>query len=215
VQTFMHLGTTWAYLLDPARINEARNNFKEFRRSLSLTESLSRIPRHGFAVGHLPYHHEVVGLITGFKVIFLKRHLRECLVSYMRFAIDTQRGIKGKQWDQEPDKRKAMTLFMSEIAPVMMRDYFEKLTGWLAHPRVAVLSFEDLAACNERAMRQLVQHLQCDAIVDTDLMDKVLSAHTLTKSSGRSRLSDYWSDEAQSIFEKLNGHVLNRELGYQ
>jgi hypothetical protein len=215
VQTFMHMGSTWADFFNPRRLEEGRTDPEKFRQPLPLKAALTRIPDHGFAVGHLAYSYETVRLLSRFKLIFLKRDLRDCIVSHMRFFIATGRcNARSANWYQEPDKRKQLIMFMLRAGLPLCLGIYENLVGWNEMADLFTLKFEDLIAGNITVIQQLLDYLGNRRTVSTDDMARVFAADTLTKSATPTRWQDYWSDDAEAIFRECRGHELNAELGY-
>ncbi len=215
--TGMHLAEEAYTDYASANLEDARENPALFARSEPLTESLTRIGPGEFAVGHLPFRVPVLKETARFKRIYMTRDLRVALVSYMRFLRVTGRlGARQMPWYAMRDPQEQTVSFLSSTGPYLLREFYACMVGWEKVPGVLSLRFEELTAGGEKSVSTvgaIAHYLGIEGCNAADILRKSLAAETITKSTGTTRLEDYWSEEAERRFARMGGAELNRRFG--
>lgn len=200
---------------------------------MTFQDVLDRINPGEFAVGHLPPTPEVKGpLSDSFKIIFLVRDLKHCLVSHMRFMIQSTR-IKESEhpWIRISDpKAKFINYLLNYAEPCGPLTQMKQVACWEyvirnPHPNMEIIKIrhEDLIHSDKSISRQALQSL-CDFLQigrKTDpesILNKALGEKTVTKSEGKSsKYEDYWSPFAEQWFSKnilIGDENINKLMGY-
>jgi hypothetical protein len=115
-----------------------------------------------------------------------------------------------------------MSCFLDEPSGV---EWFMGLTRgvvpWMTHPGVLPVRYETLLGdAGRESAERLVGDISRAVGVDAhrgqvaDVLDSAVSAETITKSSGRSKWTDYWNDRVEAKFRRVGAADLNRALGY-
>jgi len=205
-QTHLHLAPDRVVAYDPARLDEGRAHPERFQVDCRIEQS-TRLVRHGqFAASHLPCNERTIAALDGCRVVFAVRELRSALASRARFDTETGR--------VEP--RGSLTDHLAHHAPAQL-DAMRAQLEWLARPGVLTVRFEDLLARNPTVIGAMRAHLAPGprpADPDADVIAGSLGAETLTRSTGTTDLGALWSDDAESIFQRLAGPELNERFGY-
>jgi hypothetical protein len=215
--TEMHLAEQAYSDYRGADLGEARRNPDRFARREPLSESLTRIQPGEFAVGHLPYKAETVQATAPFKRLYLTRDLRSALISYMRFLHSTgRRGAEQMAWYPIPDVKERLLMFLLTTAPSLLKWHYEPMVGWSQLDGITPVSFEDLTAGDERAIRVIDSVAAFLGVENYDaqrMLQSILATETITKSDKLTRLNDYWSVAAERQFIEIGGPELNARLG--
>jgi len=215
--TGMHLAEKGYSDYSGADIFEARRNPNRFARNEPLSTSLTRIQPGEFAVGHLPFKEDVLQATARFTRLYLTRDLRTALISYMRFMHSTGRlGAEQLSWYSIPDLRKRLVVFLSTTAPHLLEWFYRCMEGWSELDGTMQVRFEDLTAGGEQAIRVVDSVAKLLGAKDYDarsVLQSILGAETITKSGRLTRISDYWSLEAEKRFIEIGGPELSARLG--
>ena len=196
-----------------------RRHPEQFRVEKDLAESLALIRPGEFGVGHLPCDEEVLRAAGDFRVVFLYRDLRDCVISYMRFLAETGRdNSAAMEWIQETGPARLIAFlklysWFFEVAGAML--------GWLTNPQAVSVSYEALAGDSGRdeqlaSVMRICQHVgrRTDGEGAARIVEAALNKETLTWSGGRTRRSEFWSPQAEEIFVARGGAAVNQALGY-
>lgn len=189
--------------------------------------------RADFAIGHIPPFAEAKEhLFPGYKVVFLVRDLRDCLISHMRYMIAADDITKeAHPWCTLEDKKERFKQYLihyaEEVGPLV---YMKLIASWeydIHDPwpgmELFKLRFEDIvaqdAAVSGGVLRSLAEFLNIDLLEDADaLLKSAFGAETLTKSGQRTQRDQYWSPFAEQWFNDritdAQGNNVNQLLGY-
>jgi Sulfotransferase domain len=168
-------------------------------------------------VSHFPYEPDVVRQLGGFKVIFTYRDLRDTLVSTMRWvAKKGQAKGSPEGWESLPDSPAKMERFVEKHGAHYL-DNIKAMRGWVDHPGVLTLSFEeiqgDYGVLRQReAVQEIVSLLRLsrtDAEI-TQALQKSLGKETLTFSGKRSSREGLWSDKVEAFFRENGAEELDK-----
>lgn len=189
------------------RLQEGRDRPDKFRSFISWRDALQLVGAGQFAVGHLPFSVDRQEALEDFRTIFLKRQLRDCLVSDLRWTLSTKRRERHPHasWLEGP-KRTRTVEFLKDRGPIY-RKHFRAMLGWNQAPNVQVYRFEDLYAGKISSLLSRGEADVASAVVSS------LKRETLTKSPSRTNLSDFWSDDAEALYLQLFGD-LGQLYGY-
>jgi hypothetical protein len=211
-RTWMHLSRSGRHFMryDPQRLEEGRQHPDRFKVEMPLAESLALIGDGAFAVSHLPRTPVNERLLDRFRIVFVQRDLRRCLVSRLRVWLSTDRGrpFAGTAWYRHPDRREKMRLMLGARGADLL-DEIRSIARWRSFPGVVTLSYERIVAGDLPGL------LGAEAPAVAAAADRALRARTLTRSGPTERFEDYWGPEAEAVFAGLGGLDLNRALGYE
>jgi hypothetical protein len=211
-QTWMHLSRSGRHFnrYDPRRLEEGRQHPERFKVEMPLADSLALIGDGAFAVSHLPRTADHERLLDRFRIVFVKRDLRKCLVSRLRVWLGTDRGraFAETAWYRHPERRQQTALMLRDRGPELL-DEMRAIARWRDHAGVTTLSYEQVTAADVPGL------LGADAATVAAAVDTALRARTLTRSRGSVTFEDFWGPQAQSVFAGLGGVGLNRALGYE
>ena len=154
--------------LEIARVHPERFRIRE-----PVERTANRLRPGQFAVGHLPYNDRTRQALRNCFVIFLKRDLRECLVSHMRWQAAT--GRDQSAWTRIEDPQQRVLAYLSKWGRSFIRRA-RSITEW-AGCADRVLTFDDLH--NRLAIEQLAASL--DAVFDARAIRRALNAPSLTR----------------------------------
>jgi glycosyltransferase involved in cell wall biosynthesis len=207
-----------------ATIKEAREEYLKYSVNVPLKNSINLIAHGQFVVGHLPYEPDILAMLRDFKVIFVKRDIRDAIISQMRFFSLPGRGRHPNQaWKQLEDGPEKLLAFMDLHGPEFISIY-DGMVNWLEDVNACKVSFEDVygdlgekRACE--TIERLVKHLDLNCrgyqFVDyNQLLGKVIGSETKTWSGGRTRREKYWNSAVNDRFDQLGGTAANKKLGY-
>jgi hypothetical protein len=194
---------------------------RELEREMPLPQATALVLRGQFAVGHLPP--AIKPLVRDVKILFVYRDLRDAIVSYVRWMQQSGRHLAKDRgwWLLEDNRQKVIGWLREEGDGPGYIDWCASLAGWLDDPDIVKISFETIygdhgARRQQQAVDELYRYLELpgDPPAAGPLVERVLAAPSLTRSSGRSQREEYWSDEVEAVFRSLGGHLVNERLGY-
>ncbi len=182
----------------------ARAKPQHYRVRQGVDRTISRLCPGQFAVGHLQFNQRTRLALEGCRVIFLKRDLRECLVSHMRWQAAT--GRDRSAWTRVEDPRQRMLAYLSKWGRSFI-NRARSVAEWEAHAH-HVFTFGELR--RERAPNRVAAAMDLDASPGRAPQD---TQDTLTRMPPVD-WSCFWSDDAETKFRQLQGHVLNASLDF-
>lgn len=208
-----------------ATIKEAREDYLKYTVRLPLEKSVRLVLSGQFIVGHLPYEAYIVGMLKDFKVIFVKRDLRDALISQMRFFSLPGRGQHTNHaWKNLEDGPEKLLAFMDLYGAEFIRIY-DGMANWLEDAGACKVSFEDIysdhgldIACEtiERLTKYLdLNYPEYQFIDYRKILTKVIGTETKTWSGARTRRDTYWNSIINERFSQLGGMAANEKLGYK
>lgn len=212
-QTHLHLAPDRVVAYDPARLDEGRAHPERFQVDCRIEQSTRLVRAGQFAASHLPCNERTLAALEDCRVIFATRELRSSLVSRARF--DTKTG-RFPNPEGVADPSRLVAAYLGRYAPARFEALRAQL-GWLTHPGVLTVRFEDLLARDTSAIAAMRAHLgpaPLPAEPDADIIEGSLAAETLTRSGSTSDLHTLWTDEAEAVFQQFGGPDLNDRFGY-
>lgn len=222
------LEQTYLHLKEDDYDDYKRISFEDGRRRPELArcrcpavEALGLVGPGAFAVGHLRHTPEVAAALAGFKVVFLRRDLRDGLYSLMRFLRETGRAeVRRLPWIAEPEPQAMFRRFLETEGPALV-DHYRALVPWLDAPGLFQMRFEDLVdrgrALAPDRLPALVAWLGVSVAAPAvaDILDRSLGTATITKSSGgRSAAAACWDDWCEGWWREMDGPALMAAFGY-
>ena len=180
----------------------------------------------GFVYAHFNTTETARAYISSLKPcchIFCVRDLRDCLVSSCRF--EAQRAaINGKPetlaaLDNEP--RQTFLHLIRTRGPQFL-NAAARQAGWAGHPGVSLARFEIVAGQRGADafghwLEELGSRLDLN-VGDIDaaaMLTRAMGTKTRTRSGAqRSAWQNYWSEDADALFEQFGGPAINRRIGY-
>ena len=205
--THMHIGENAYSQYDPRRLQEGRDHPSRFRIKADWQEALNNIDSHHFAASHLAFDNRKLRAMRGGRVLFLKREPRECVVSYMRWELNTLRRERrpDARWLKGDDRTRVVDFLRDEGS--QLSRHWHSIAGWGEAPGVDTVPYERLYS-NE--LERLLGHEGPEL---HEAIERALAHETLTKSPSATKLTDYWSPEAERVFKDIFGD-LDARLGY-
>jgi hypothetical protein len=220
--THLHLAVDVLSDYRGATLQEQRDEYTRFTRPVPMTRAARLIQPGQFAVGHLPCSPDVKQTFEKFKKVFICRDLRDCLVSMLRFAVDTRREAHLNWiWDQFSEPSERLLQMLRHAGPDFIA-WFRGIAGWQADPAVFKTRFETLQGdkgtpTQQEVILELGRFLDCPVTPEQarGILDQVLGTPTKTWSGRRSNREEFWNSAIEQEFESLGGRSLNEELGYK
>jgi hypothetical protein len=200
---------------------------------MPFNEILALIKAGEFAEGRIPPLPEVKQhLNNDYKIIFLVRDLRDCLISHMRYMISSGEIAESNHpWctitDDKERFKQYLLNYADEIGPLVQMKLIACWEYDIHNPYHGMdllkLRFEDLTSSDRTmpcaAIKSLTEFLGMEPPQDIDVMLKqIFSAETFTKSDGLTVRDKYWSSFADQWFNEriydLQGNNINKLIGY-
>ncbi len=223
VATDFHFSLDGQMVMDSrfATREEARNEFRRFCHAVPLERVLALVRPGQHAVSHLECTPRVRGHLSGFKVVFVHRDLRDALVSWLRFHQDTGREEQWNWiWAKHASKQERFAVFLREAGEVFF-GVCHAMRPWFADPAAFPVKFETLHGddgpdLQQRLCRELAEFLDhADPSAASALvLPGLTTTKTLTSSGSRTRREEYWSEAAEELFLRFGGAELNALFGY-
>jgi hypothetical protein len=192
-------------------------NYRTFRKAARDSEVVLRIPAGHYCVGHARFSEELERALSQCQTLFLRREVRACVISMMRFC-DRPDWCGDRSWKDERDPRRKLLAYLKSDGGHFL-EWLSGIALWERSPVVTRFRFEDLVVGGDRAAATVADVAKSVGFhVDLPQARKVieiaLRSNTVTKSSRPSSIAEYWSDGAESEFERLGGHEMNEQIGY-
>jgi hypothetical protein len=171
-----------------------------------------------FAVGHLPCSTRSDAALSNFRKVFIRRDLRDSLVSLMRWTQKMEPPVAGNEWIAYPDIHEQLRGFMRSPSVVSTMVISSLMRGWVEQPDVLQVRFETLLGddgpqAQSRCISELADWF---GLPDPGMsaLEAVLDKPTRTWSGGRSRIDQIWDADVERAFQALGGRELQDWYGY-
>jgi hypothetical protein len=184
---------------------------------ISLQHYIDLVRPGDFLLSHLPFEEETSSLLQPFRRILAIRDLRDCFVSYMRYAAKYRfLADEAATWPGLPEGPERMAGFAESLEATQFFKLSTPVLSWRTDPDVLVLLYEDIVGDNgpeasDAAIKRLGRHVGASEAGQVDL-SVILGRDTITASGRRSRWQDYWNQTVDDAFGKLGGHALNEAI---
>jgi hypothetical protein len=182
------------------------------------------------ASAHLFARPEVVARVCSpaFIPYFIFRDPRDVVVSHVFYVTDMEtRHVHHEYYKSLPDFNERLNFSIlgrpdAQIEFSNITDRFEPYLGWLDHPEVLAIHFEDLILDRASALTRIMDHFLVLAPLPTSrqlILEFLESSINPTKSptfrSGKTgEWKKYFTDEHKKIFKEVAGDLLVK-LGYE
>jgi len=238
-ETFLHIQyderATGVYDFRTAPHQIKHSEKKNYFAPMLLDEALAKINIGEFAVGHLPplpAVKQILRLTNSYKIIFLVRNLRDCLISHMRYMIKTgEINEQNHPWcnisDAQEKFKQYLLRYAATVGPLT---HMKLIASWeydilTPYKGMSLLKirFEDLTSSDEQAatatIHKLAEFLDITTPPDPVMtLRAALDSPSLTKSDGLTARDKYWSPFAEAWFQDHicddQGNNLNKMMGY-
>ncbi len=201
--------------------SEACRDYLDLVRPVVVNQALEMMLPGQFSVGHLDYSQDIVEALAGFRVVFVRRNLRDCLISFMRWEESTGRDPERTQdWAGMPDGADKTLIYLRDLGSQYLL-WCKTIAGWAGYAEAEQFSFESLCG-DDGAARQIADlkrifRLSGLTTAEPDygaILRKTLGAETMTWSGSRTDRRTFWDDRVERVFAELGGVEINRALGY-
>lgn len=171
-----------------------------------------------FVVGHVPvsWHSD----LSGFRLLFPIRDLRESLISRVRNLAQTGRLSTSSYWS-DADGEQILFETLRQRALGEFVNVLKYSAQWAIQGHQPQLDFQNMVggngtAAQEKVLRQLTDHLDEKPLDVEEFRRNVLGCETLTGMNGDHHIewSNFWSDRVQAEFQQQGLDEINRALGY-
>ncbi len=190
------------------------NNFTDGdarSRKIPLTSQISLVSNGSFFTSHLLYSN--AELLQGRSILLSVRDLRAAIISRGRYlaeknaSTNSERLTEQNLYDFMASERVKDTIASAKS----MLQYKEKYPNNL-------LQFEEIAQAplseHLTSVKNLASILDKDVSLVVTALNEARGEQTLTFSGKHSTLDGLWSNRVEEKFKKLEGHILNEQLGY-
>lgn len=202
------------------------------RQVAEILADLQRLKAGDIAYGHLHALPEVVRLLCqpGYAAYFILRDPRDVVVSHVHYVTEMEpHHIHHRFYNEELhsfDERLAVSILGRPDGSIPFPNIqarFEPYLGWLEHPEVLVLHFEDFIQQQQTTLERVLEHavqrgfplqVSLPAAIQA-LADGINPQRSPTFRSGRvGGWRDQFSDANKHLFKQVAGELLIR-LGYE
>jgi len=192
-------------------------DYGSLRRAAEVSKVVLRIPPGHYGVGHARHSDELERSLSRCRTLFLRREVRACVISMMRFCDRSDWG-GDSSWKAEREPRRKVIAYLNSDGAHFL-EWLSGIVIWDRSPVATRFRFEDLVAGGDRAATVVVEVASAvgrriDVSSARKIIAVALQSATVTRSSRPSIVSEYWSDEAESAFARLGGHQMNEQIGY-
>lgn len=182
------------------------------------------------ASAHLFARPEAVAKVcsSNFVPYFIFRDPRDVVVSHVFYVTDMEaRHVHHEYYKSLPDFNARLTVSIlgrpaADVEFLNIAERFAPYLGWLDHPEVLAIHFEDLILDRTSALTSIMEHLLTRAPLQTprqlilnSLETSINPQKSPTFRSGKTgEWSKYFTDEHKQIFKEAAGDLLIK-LGYE
>lgn len=219
--TNLHLGTHEFADYGAADLETGRRNPGQLIVSELIESSINRVRDGEFAVGHLPI--ETAPLLSGFRVVFVCRNVRDVLISFCRWIAATGRDPDGGNWRELQDGPDKLLGFLERRGEDMYK-IVSLAQDWHSTNQMPTweVTFEELMGDFGKSKTISAMRRIADATdrrySDADLLwvlQKAKSADTLTRSTGRTNRRRWWNRAVEREYRRRGFFEINKRLGYK
>ena len=200
--------------------------FRQMDRSVKLPLPIQcslPLVKHGhYGHGPLPCTYEIENLLDDFRILFVKRNLRDVLVSHMRWTAATVAGThRTPSWRHLQDTPEKFIAYLKDIGIDFLLETCFPMARWQARRHVLSVDFETFHGDHGDAARDalvlaVAEHCRVPnaSSCTKGQWGQLIGAPTLTWSGRRTDWRRVWSQPAEQLFAEAGGPQLNRLLGY-
>ena len=147
-------------------------------------------------------------------VLFIIRDIRHILISHMRHLARA----KGHDYSMTSFTSSDLVDYLHRKEANILISLGGEAIKILNEPYIHVIHFEDLAFGHfpdiNRAVASICQATECEHDQVKDAILKARNTYTVTWTGNVSSLTGIWNDEAEQLFVKKGGDLINEKLGY-
>jgi hypothetical protein len=201
--------------------SEARRDYLQLLRPVPLNRALDMMLPGQFSVGHLDYSPEIVSALNEFRVLFVRRNIRDCLISFMRWEESTGRDPeRTRDWAGMPDGPDKTLVYLRDLGSQFLQ-WSQGIIGWAECAQAEQVTFEGLwgdygEAHQVSDLKRIFRFCEIAASEPerSAMIRRVMGAETMTWSGARTNNAIFWDDRVERAFVELGGVAINRALGY-
>ena len=207
--TNLHLGAHRLQAYDSSFFRTGLFNPRMFDVSIGIDESRKLIRCGELAVSHLTYSDNLAQKLAKFKIIHVKRELRNAFRSWARMLLHS--GRSGQEISQLIGND-GIAGFMNVRGRNGIKQALS-INNWSSAENVLSLKMEEVLSDPEGAIREVIEHVESDTTESVSrIWERVRTADTLTKSEKYPDLK--WTSIEEEVFREIGGPQANRILGY-
>ncbi len=205
-RSYLHISETGTYDYSKISFDESRRNPQQCLSKMPLEKSLKNVPQNSFAVGHLKYSMTTAELLKDFNVIFIGRDVKETILSYMIYGLETGRALRNEAdqiWISEENPQEQFLKYIELRGDKILKTY-SKILPWREH-NIECFDFNKLKS-NPVEQTQRLAHVVQFNFSDTEIkqiIDSSFEKKTLTSSSKNTNKTKYWSETAHQQIDML------------
>lgn len=181
---------------------------------LPVTDIFHLIGNGQFVQGHVPFTDDIRRSLTGFKIVVIRRNLRDVSISSMRFISSLlARGIEfpdeyGSDWHSMADGPRKVIRYL-ETHGGGIKDMAKVIRPWETLPNSFCFDFEDLTNPHEgiavSCIERVATFLRCPISRRRaqTIRKAIVGRPTATWTGKLSHWEDLWDEDVESAFRKF------------
>ncbi len=207
-------------------LNSLKTNFKidplnKVTLDIPFEVSVNLLLSGQFAPVHLPYSQEYENILSGYKILFMYRNIKDALVSHMRWSEQHLVNPAVLKFKNIEDSSEKIICYMQTTGKNYLRT-LKNIIPWIKQPYVLGFCYEqlygDLGKDKQlELLDNIYDYLELDKnnIAFEKIITETVGVPTKTWTGKRSNRKDYWSDEVQKLYELVGVKEINDILGYE
>lgn len=192
-------------------------NFKRFDFEKSPDKIINELKDNKFAAGHVFFSAKAKEILKNHKIILTKRNIKTSLLSMMNFLEDKQRmtEIDLTTWYFKTDPREKFYNFL-KLRGIGFISNCDSILPWI-YEDLLIIKFENIndSFKNINEIKKISNYLNIKTESYKNILKRSFEKNTVTKSSKKLDLDNYWSQSAENLFDSIGGNALNKKLGYE
>ncbi len=186
-------------------------------KNIPINQVVKMIAPGQFVVGHIPCSDQTTDLLEPFKRVFLKRNLRDGIVSYMRFCLKKEVDDTDQEWKNARGKKAQLEGFLQTRLASDFLNMSKQVVSWSNVDDTLTVAFEKLLESPLVEVRRIADY--CGIEIESDSLENIVqrafdAPNTTYSGPNRSDYKPYWNDAVESEFCRLGGAEINHCLGY-
>lgn len=208
--TYLHLGQHRLQAYEPRCLERGIEEPFLFDVRCPISESRNLIRFGQVGVSHIPFESHVSAMLSGFKIIHVKRELRSSLISRARMYLHSKsRGMRYKSAIETHGASGLIKLGGKNVISEALA-----INDWATQENVLSIKMEDMFARPERTIEAVIAHIKVPLEESAlSVWQRATAAATLTKAEQFPTMD--WTEDDEFLFRKIGGNKANRALGYE
>lgn len=198
------------------KISQGKEVFKRIDFKLSADEIINNLQENYFAVGHVCFSQKSKNILKNHKIILTKRNIKTSLISMMNFMEEKKRMTEDdlNTWHLENDQKEKFYYFLKRYGLGFIKNC-NNLLPWI-YEDLLTIKFENIINPSKsiEELKKISHYLKVNIDNYEKILERSFEANTVTKSSKKADLNNYWSQPAEILFNQIGGNILNKKLGY-